>query len=120
MVISRNIAPKNFVRLRANNQMDLLGFNEIRLTPEETLRDVARANSGRGLDDETLSALYKKTEGWVAGLMLLMETPETYPPFPAGKTFSPDEVFRYFANEIFDRMDCKTQEFLLLTSFCRP
>jgi len=117
VVISRNIAPKNFVRLRANNQMDLLGFNEIRLTPEET-RDVARANSGRGLDDETLSALYKKTEGWVAGLMLLMESSRDLPAdFLPAKTFSPDEVFRYFASEIFDRMDCKTQEFLLLTSF---
>jgi DNA-binding SARP family transcriptional activator len=117
VVVSRDAIPSKFARLRANNEMKSLGWDEVRLTREET-GEIARANSGRRLDDKTLSVLYEKTEGWVAGLVLLMERSKgrsggLLPP----EACSPDEAFRYFASEIFDKMDRETRNFLLLTSF---
>ncbi len=117
VVISRGTIPGNFARLRANNEMKSLGWDEIRLTREET-GEIAQASNGRRLDDEALSVLHEKAEGWVAGLVLLMESSRCLPAgFLPAKTFSPDEVFRYFASEIFDKMDRETRDFLLLTSF---
>ncbi len=117
VVVSRDTIPRNFARLRANNEMRVIGWNEIRLTKEET-REIAQANNGRRLDDEALSVLHEKAEGWVAGLVLLMESSKGrsggFLPLDACAS---DEAFRYFANEIFDKMDRETREFLLLTSF---
>jgi two-component SAPR family response regulator len=117
VIISRHATPGNFARLRANNELKSLGWDEIRLTKEETA-EIARANDGRRLDDETLSALHKKAEGWVAGLVLLMESSKDRSgDFLLPEACAPDEAFRYFASEIFDKMDRETREFLLLTSF---
>lgn len=117
VVISRNIPPQSFARLRANSEMGLLGWNDIRLTEDETRR-IARSNTGQRFDEATLSILHKRTEGWVAGLVLFMESSKDRPvDLPLSKAFWPDEIFRYFASEIFDKADRETREFLLRTSF---
>ncbi len=117
VVVSRNAMPSNFTRLCANNEMKSLGWDEIRLTREET-GEIAQASNGRRLDEETLSVLHEKAEGWVAGLVLLMESSKGRSgDFLTPEACAPDEAFRYFASEIFDKMDRETRRFLLLTSF---
>ncbi|MFY9110666.1 MAG: hypothetical protein WAR22_07475 [Desulfomonilia bacterium] len=117
VIVSRDAIPDNFARLRANNEMKSLGWDEIRLTKEET-GEIARARNAQRFDDKTLSVLYKKTEGWVAGLVLLMESSKGRSGgLLALEAYAPDEAFRYFASEVFGKMDRETQRFLLLTSF---
>jgi len=58
------------------------------------------------------------SDGWVAGLVLMSEAvkQENIEPELVGiHTFK--EIFSYFAQEVFGRLDEKTREFLLFTSF---
>jgi DNA-binding SARP family transcriptional activator len=61
--------------------------------------------------------LHDKTEGWAAGLILLagagMEASTTASP----GNLTPDKLFDYFANEIFNKTDSSLQDVLLKTSF---
>jgi ATP/maltotriose-dependent transcriptional regulator MalT/DNA-binding SARP family transcriptional activator len=117
MLISRNEPPPAFIRLRAIDKIALLGWKEIRLTEEES-RELVRLRERRRLADETVSLLYRKTEGWIAGLVLLIESAKTK---GMGYQFidshTPAEIFEYFAGEAFLKADREAQDFLLKTSF---
>ncbi len=116
-IISRNEPPPAFIRLRANNQMGLLGWKEIRLTEEES-REFVELKEERHLGDETLSLLHKKTEGWIAGLVLLIESSKIEDmDYQLLDSHTPTEIFEYFASEIFLKADPEVQDFLLKTSF---
>jgi ATP/maltotriose-dependent transcriptional regulator MalT/DNA-binding SARP family transcriptional activator len=123
IIISRKAPPLEFARMKANRLMEVIGWGELRLTTREA-GDVVRLKVGKKLPAETLRHLNEKIDGWMAGLMLMLEeadkeaiehqsllTPETL------KNFTPAEVFNYFAGEIFERTDIKTRDFLLKTSF---
>lgn len=117
IVISRNEPPPAFILLRANDKISLLGWKEIRLTQEET-KDFVRQKEERQLTDKTLSLLYKKTEGWIAGLVLLIESSKIKGmDYQSLDRDTPMEIFEYFAREIFLEADREVQDFLLKTSF---
>ena len=117
IVISREIPPPQLVRLQANSQISFLGWNDIRLTPDET-KEMVRMREHRRLDESALLQLQKRTDGWAAGLVLIMEMSKTKSvDYRISKKVLPEEIFSYFANEIFNRTDRKTQSFLLKTSF---
>jgi ATP/maltotriose-dependent transcriptional regulator MalT/DNA-binding SARP family transcriptional activator len=111
VLVSRTEAPGAFARLRANEMMSTLGWEEIRLTLGET-SSLLRL---RRKPKELAQYLHETTDGWAAGIVLLMEK--------AGKTEqkhlqgqSTKEVFDYFASEILEKSDEKTKDFLLKTS----
>ena len=65
-----------------------------------------------------LSDLHKKTDGWAAGLVLMVEIARTKDiVHPILKELTPQEIFDYFANEVFEKTDKQTQTFLLKTAF---
>lgn len=85
--------------------------------PEE-LMGIAALHNKRVLTDEEILFLYKKIEGWVTGLILILK--KNHPQFLQEKAITGDnlqEVFVYFASEIFEKVDCDIQDFLLKTSF---
>jgi ATP/maltotriose-dependent transcriptional regulator MalT len=116
-VLSRNEPPAAFTRLRANSAVQAVGWNELRFTLEESER-ITRLSAKRRLTEEALAELHRRTEGWAAGLVLMMEGAGTrmqgMP--PAGKG-AQKEVFDYFAGEVFDKLDSETRDFLLMTAF---
>src|SRR3990172_6026504 len=71
VLISRSDPPPSMARLRANRAMEVIGWNELRLTQEES-NAIARKR-GRKLAAEALEELYDKTQGWAAGLILMLE-----------------------------------------------
>ncbi|MEK7698999.1 MAG: hypothetical protein AAB332_01215 [Planctomycetota bacterium] len=72
------------------------------------------------ITDETLVRLHNKTDGWVAGLILVMESARTKDINSLLlNELTHERIFDYFANEIFEKMDKETQEFLLKTAFLR-
>ncbi|RJQ82131.1 MAG: AAA family ATPase [Desulfobacteraceae bacterium] len=116
IVLSRNAAPEAYARLLANNRISRLGWEDVRLTEEES-REIVRAKDQRELPDEILALFHKKTEGWVAGLMLLIESAKSkLLNLQLLNKFTPDEIFGYFAAEIFRKTDRQEQEFLLATA----
>ncbi len=116
ILISRGDPPPEFARLRANRVIATLGWEELRLTPEETQR-IALQRRPR-LGPEALEALYAKTQGWAAGLVLMIEQAKM-----SGSIADPPDlstrqlVFDYLAGEIFQKTDSGTQELLLRTAF---
>src|SRR5512138_694197 len=62
VIVSRGDPPPSLARLRANRTLTALGWDELRLTREETAR-IARERRPE-LDDEALESLYQSTQGW--------------------------------------------------------
>ena len=69
--LSRGDPPPGLARLRANRSLALVGWEELRLRPEESAAIVAQRRPG--LPAEAVEALYARTQGWAAGLVLMLE-----------------------------------------------
>ncbi len=114
MVLSRTDPPAEQARLRANETMTLIGWQELQLTPEE----VKGIGKLKGQPPASLEQLYDKTYGWVAGLVLLLEQGKI--DHLAAHSFqdrSPQVLFDYFAGEIFAKMEAEAQRVLLASAF---
>jgi DNA-binding SARP family transcriptional activator len=116
ILISRSGPPSALIRLRANHLMEILAWKELRLTVEESA-GIVKLRSKQKFSKETIAQLHKAADGWAAVLVLMLERPkiEDIELQKAGKV-RPEEIFDYFASEIFDRTDKEVQEFLLKTS----
>lgn len=118
IVVSRGDPPPGLARLRANRTLRVLGWEELRLTAEETRELVARRRPE--LPPEAVDALYARTQGWAAGLVLMLEQAKVSgqmaePPGLASRKV----VFDYLAGEVFQKSDARTQRFLLHTAYLR-
>jgi LuxR family maltose regulon positive regulatory protein len=116
IIISRSDMPSMMARVRANYLPEVLGWNELRLTYEETVEIVKRKIGKQ--KKETIELIYNKTGGWLAGLVLMLERAkiENIEPILLNRlTF--EEIFDYFATEIFEKMSSENKEFLLKTAF---
>jgi len=71
IIISSKEPPSPFARLRANNRMEFIGWDEIRCTSEES-REIVSTFGENPLTDEAIEGMILKTQGWIAGLVLLM------------------------------------------------
>jgi LuxR family maltose regulon positive regulatory protein len=116
ILISRSDPPPALIRLHANHQMEMLGWNELRLTPEESSA-IVRLRSKQKVPKETIQHLHKTVDGWTAGLVLMLEgikrgTEPHLLPNPSSA-----EIIDYFGNVLFDRTDREIQDFLLKTAF---
>jgi ATP/maltotriose-dependent transcriptional regulator MalT len=115
IVVSRTDPPPTLARLRANRQLAHIGWEELRLTREETLGIAAQRRPE--LPPEALEALYAKTQGWAAGLVLLLEQARMGVPIAEAPDLATRQlVFDYLAGEILQKSDARTQEFLLQTA----
>jgi LuxR family transcriptional regulator, maltose regulon positive regulatory protein len=116
LFLSRTDPPPALARLRANRLLALAGWEDLRLRRDESAAIVARRRPSLGA--EAVEALYARTEGWAAGLMLMLEqasVPESIARAPeqAGRQL----VFDYLAGEIFQKSNERIQNFLLRTAY---
>ncbi len=115
IVVSRADPPAALARLRANRQLAHVGWEELRLTPAETASIAAQRRPE--LAPEALAGLYDKTQGWAAGLVLLLQQARMGVPIADAPDFATRQlVFDYLAGEILQKSDARTQEFLLQTA----
>lgn len=116
VLISRGDPPPEFARLRANRSVATLGWDELRLTREET-ELIARQRRPR-LRRAELDAIYAKTQGWAAGLVLMIEQSKMSGSIADLPDLSTRQVvFDYLAGEIFQKTNSGTQNLLLRTAF---
>ncbi len=117
ILISRSKPPPALSRLRANNAIHLLDWNEIRFTLKET-KEIIRLRGYKRFSGKALEELHKMVQGWAAGLILTLERAKTESIEPQLlRKHIQEEIFHYFAGEIFKKMDSETQAFLLKTAF---
>lgn len=113
IILSRTEPPPAFAGLRAHNAVNLLSSSQLKLTLHES-RAIACLRHNDTFDISVADALHQRADGWVTGLMLLLEQPDfdiqsTYPkPLHA----SYQVLFDYFATKIFNSLDHVTQEIL--------
>jgi two-component SAPR family response regulator len=117
IVLSRLDPPAQFARLRANDQMHTLEAERINFTLDESRRFVS-LKGYKGFPANLLAQLVEITQGWAAGLVLLMESARIKG-IDRGilSTFVSEQIFAYFAKEILEHADREIQEFLLKTAF---
>lgn len=118
IIISRAEPPAALTRLRVGGGMVHLGWEDLRIGPTE-IADIANLR-GQPLSPEAVAKLHERTQGWAAGLVLMLEHAKVsgrMAELPGDAT--PKVIFDYLAGEIFDRFEPKTQQFLLRIA-CLP
>jgi LuxR family transcriptional regulator, maltose regulon positive regulatory protein len=116
IIVSRNDPPLSYARLRTNEQLHLIEPSTINFTSDETQAYV----SLRGLatfSDGFTSRFYDLTQGWAAGLVLLTENVRLNITGNVTPSLLPtQQIFPYFAREIFTRLDDDTRGILMATA----
>ena len=117
ILISRGNPPPTLIRLRANHQMGIVGWEELHLTLEEA-EGIIRLQAKEKQTRKTISLLHKAADGWTAGLVLMLESVErgVIEPQAIG-ILTPDEIMDYFEKELLDHTDREIQNFLIKTAF---
>lgn len=116
-VLGRFEPPPALARLRLCRQAACLDWAAMQLTADETAGISALRAADRTLSRDTLATLHARTQGWVAGLVLLLERSRggvviDAAAAPVGQRL----LFDYFAAELFARADPGMQLFLLQTA----
>lgn len=122
VVISRTEPVADFARLRANGEMVTIGWPVLQFTVAESLALVRRHGhthrTGRDLK-QLARSLHENTQGWAAGLMLMLEGAESRSA-AADERLLPETtqtLFDYFAAEVFGRLSRDVQRFMLAGAF---
>ncbi len=118
-VISREGPHGAFARLRASERIALLSADDLRLTEEETAKLITVRTTTAGVPEHLAQTLHRRTQGWVAGIVLLTEsvTALNGEPTDAAALAHDHVVFDYFANEIFRHRTEAEQKILIKTAF---
>jgi LuxR family transcriptional regulator, maltose regulon positive regulatory protein len=101
IVISRRDPPTSYARLLANTNVAIIDGKQLKLTLEET-RTIVHTRVGSTIVD--IDHLYRRSDGWVAGLVLMLERRARDAP-DATDIHSLRDVFNYFAAELFSQFD---------------
>ncbi|WP_128597103.1 BTAD domain-containing putative transcriptional regulator [Paraburkholderia kirstenboschensis] len=115
IIISLTEPPPELVRLVANEKLAVIGWEQLRLTLAETAEIAMTRHS---LDNESLQLLQRQSDGWVAGLMLMLE--RIGHASVASESFAPEAteaVFNYFAGLVFDQAPAPMRDFLMRSAF---
>ena len=114
IILSRTEPPSKLARLSASDRLSQMDWQALRLTIEETRAITLLRNP---IDEDTLSLLHKQSDGWAAGLTLMLERlkRDDLPPESVGVE-TREAVFNYFAGEIFDKASPENQQILLSTA----
>ena len=115
IAMSRSPPPASLSRCAATGRMMHIDWEALKLTPEEC-REVMTL---RGCDStaEAHQAIYKLTEGWAAGLSLIIEGMKQRSIDPRWQeTLHGQMVFDFFAAEVLEGMDETRRTFLLYTA----
>ena len=115
IALSRRDPPDCYARLIANENVQLIDWDDLQLTFEET-RLIVKAK-GRLESPGEIERLHQQSGGWAAGLTLILEgyrrSSSQLHDVPAGR----DAIFEYFAAQIFARVSGDVRQFLMATSF---
>lgn len=118
IIISRTEPPPAFARCVASGEIALVGWDELRLTPQETAGLVRLCRPdwrGRRLS-EALPGIVTLANGWAAALTLLLQNQHLGAIDARGVEEFSERLFDYFATEILDKTTVAHRDFLLRTS----
>lgn len=116
VAISRNEPPLQMVRLRANQQLEVIDWKELRMTRDEVAQLVEIR--GEQAPEQLIDVLLKETDGWAAGLVLMLEQRRRGSiPGDSMDGLTREVIFEYLAGEIFRHFDDDVRCFLLTAAW---
>ena len=114
LVVSRRDPPDCYARLVANENVETVDWNDLKLSLDETAA-IARARLAT-IGAGEIGHLYEQSGGWAAGLTLMLEgyrrSDGASPDLPAER----ESIFAYFAAQIFEHLPDHTRHFLVATA----
>ncbi len=114
IIISREPPPSALARFNADQKLGQLQWGHLRLTATES-RDISIS---KNLNEENrIQALYERSDGWAAGLILMLARGNPEGTQVVSATDSQQSIFDYFAGEIFDKAPAEHQDVLMKTAF---
>jgi ATP/maltotriose-dependent transcriptional regulator MalT len=106
-------------RLVAASRVALVGWDDVRFSPDESAA-LVRARSARlglSVTSDEIARLHAESDGWAAGLVLAIECARVEPGPPrVGAPGSRQQIFNYFATELLARVDADLAGFMTKTA----
>ncbi len=119
VIVTSRVGPlASLAKLQAAGQMCHVGGAELSVGQDDIV--AIAALRGQIVSPEAAAELHERTQGWAAGLVLMLEHSKfsgRMVDLPGGAT--PQVIFDFLAGEIFDRFEPRTREFLLRVA-CLP
>ena len=118
VLVTREDPPLALSRLRVSGQLTEVRQDDLRFTPEE-LKLFFRLHPGIDLSDEQQELIFRKTEGWPAGILLAqlaLQGCSDRQDFIRRFDGSSRYIFEYLLDEVFLNIDQETADFLTRTS----
>lgn len=114
IVLSRSAPPTTFTTLQLQKILVTIDWEKLRLTLNEAQAIAAEA---RITDLKLVQALYADCDGWIAGLVLLLEyAKQVSMPQPQIMVRACEKLFNYFSNELFAALPSTAQHLVLCTA----
>ncbi len=118
IICSRTEPPAVFARARANRTLRMLNWHHLQFQKKE-VKEVIHYTTGTTYPNTVISDLHQKTDGWIAGLLLVLLKKETNddmePHLLVQQT--PEEIFDYLGTTIFDNLEPDIQTILVKLSY---
>jgi ATP/maltotriose-dependent transcriptional regulator MalT/DNA-binding SARP family transcriptional activator len=115
IVLSRTAPPPALSQLQVQRKVASIDEEALRLRPGE-LKQLAAIQSPAKPTREELQTLQARTNGWVAGALLLLESRQAHRRMPARVGASRSLLFDYLATEVFNACAEDVRDVLLKTS----
>lgn len=124
IITTRDLPPLAIMRRRTQASAGIITREDLLFTDDE-VRELFRQTLGLELKDEEIAEYRKRTHGWVTALQLVRQIAEqelhgrtdvNRPDLRDVLHRSERDIFDYFAEEVFQREDAKTQDMLMSLS----
>ena len=114
LVVSRHDPPDCYARLVANQNVDTVDWDELKLSLDETTAIARTRLPAVGVGE--IERLYEDCGGWAAGLTLMLEGYRKSDGVSPGMPIERERIFTYFAAQIFEHLPDATRHFLVDTA----
>jgi hypothetical protein len=116
-VVSRKEPPAILARLKVTDKLHMIRWPHLRLNKSE-VKGIVLQSLGKQLTDQEFAELHAKTDGWAAGLLLLIRRGQLDGIEPQQLSrHTPQEIFDYFGSELFNRLPDSVQKKMLQLAF---
>lgn len=116
VILSREHPPCQFAKIRMNNRLRYLGWEEIQFTLSEARELGKLYGHDTKASQKLISNYYEQTQGWVLGLLFLLQRDNGVATEIDIDGLDKKVIFDYFAGEILDKESKAIQKILLRTS----
>lgn len=117
MFLSREEPPPAFAKLRVNQHLAMVHWEDLKFTLDECLEVAALKGARESVDRRIIERIHQRTQGWIAGMISMFEHPNIALSAERRLLKNNQVIFDYFSGEIFDRQPDDVKNLLLRTAY---